>query len=388
MNNKRRMVTLTLILTFSFVCVTGAMGALMIREPFSARVKKAELIFVGTVVEKDIIHEGTTGLQTDLTFHVDKLIEGEPNIDAETVKFRVPGQFDELGRGYLELEVGDTLLMLMHVNKRVAIGYGGLYPISNSCWFVKSKEVDAETEYTVYIWASRKAELDRHFIGMPLPLMMRFIDAARKHPESIDPITDVVGNALMKSYEGIEGIDTPEAARIRHGILTYIALALEDLETEDTQKTRIAVQRLAGATPDVADQLLKQMLPCELRHENRWQAGQSDDRDIMGKLFNRVYEIENGQVDRWQRKPGITLFFDPDYEERVNQVMVSYIEFVSHSDALERLGYDLDAAIAHPTSTHAWCFITSEYLHQVYWEDTGQSTTGVTIYLDALTIVD
>ena len=82
----------------------------------------------------------------------------------------------------------------------------------------------------------------------------------------------------------------------------------------------IDVEKLAGTEPETAEQLLKEMVPCERRHEHRWQEGQGDDRDITGKLFNRVYEIENGQVDRWGRKPGVTLFFDPDYEEPVNQV--------------------------------------------------------------------
>lgn len=389
--NAKRFITLTLILTL-LLCVKFAMGASYIVEPFSAHMKRAELIFIGTLVEKEIIHEGATGLHTDLTFRVDELIEGVPNIDNDTVKFRVPGRVDRSGASspgqtYRNLEVGETLMMLMHVNEHRAVRYGWLYPISpnHGSWFVTPKKVNDETEYTVYIWATDKATLKRHYLGLPLPLMVRFIDAARKHPETMDPVADVIGYALSKGSDGAIKPDTPETAQIRKGIITYIKIALEGLETEDIQKTAIDVQRLAGATPETADQLLRKMLPCKLRHENRWQEGQSDGRDIMGKLFNRVYEIENGRIDRWGRKPEVALKFDPDYEERVYQIDVSFTEFVSHIDALERLGYDPEAGIEHLKSENAWYFITREYLHQVHWEDTGQQSVRVTIHLDALT---
>ena len=389
MQAQTRLKRIVLIISLLLLVCGRFAGSMYAREPFSAHMKKAELIFIGTVVDKEIIREGTTALHTDLTFHVDKLIEGTPNIDDDTVKFRVPGQVhpsNSRGQIYRELEVGDTLMMLMNANKHFAIRYGWFYPISAShgCWFVKSKEVDTETEYTVYLWASSKKELNRHFLGMPLPLMVRFIDAARKHPESMDPVAEVIGNALIKSYQGIE---TTEAARIRHGILTYIELALEGLEAIDTRTVRIDVQRLAGAAPDTADVLLRKMILCRLKHENRWQEEHGDVQGIVGKLFMREYEVENGQIDKWQRKPGITLHFDADYEERVNQVVVSYVEFVSAKDALQRIGYDPIAAIAHPTSPKAWYFITAEYLHQVHWENNGQSS-GITIFLDPLTIVD
>ena len=146
----------------------------------------------------------------------------------------------------------------------------------------------------------------------------------------------------------------------------------------------IDVQKLAGTEPATADQLLQEMIPCQLRDEDRWEEGQGDVQDIIGKLHFRRYEIENGQIDRWERKPSVRLFFDADYEERVNGIMMSFIKYVSPMDVLRRLGYSPKARIKHLKSSNAWYFITQEYLHQVYLEDTGQST-AVTIYLDALT---
>ena len=159
----------------------------------------------------------------------------------------------------------------------------------------------------------------------------------------------------------------------------------------------IDVQKLAGAVPATAESLLYEMVPCQLKHEERWEEGQTDVQDIIGKLFMRVYEINNGQIDRWQRKPMVELYFNADYEERVNGVDVAFIGYLSPTYALRRLGYDAKTTGNEVTvcfidaprrlgydPDDAWYFITKEYLHQVYLRDTGQSTS-VTIHLDALT---
>ena len=166
------------------------------------------------------------------------------------------------------------------------------------------------------------------------------------------------------------------------------------------------MQKLAGAKPDTAESLLHEMVPCQLKHEDRWEEGQTDVQDIIGKLNTRRYQIDNGQVDQWLRKPMmvkmVKLYFDPDYEERVNGVDVSFLGYLSPVDALRRLGYDaaetgnevtvcfIDAPrrLGYDPDTlikpDPWYFMTREYLHQVHLEDTGQST-AVTIHLDALT---
>ena len=146
----------------------------------------------------------------------------------------------------------------------------------------------------------------------------------------------------------------------------------------------IDVQKLAGATPATAESLLHEMVPCQLKHEERWEEGQTDVQDIIGKLNTRRYQIDKGQVDQWERKPTVDLTFDPEYEERVHRIRVSFSEYVDPVDAFWRLGYSPKDLIKHYYSPNAWYFITRVYLHQVHFEDTGQST-AVTIYLDALT---
>ena len=150
----------------------------------------------------------------------------------------------------------------------------------------------------------------------------------------------------------------------------------------------IDVQKLAGATPATAESLLHEMVPCQLKHEERWEEehwlkGEADVLHI-GKLNRRRYQIDNGHVDQWERKPTVDLTFDPEYEERVHRIRVSFSEYVDPVDTFLRLGYSPKDQIKHYYSPNAWYFITRVYLHQVHLEDTGQST-AVTIHLDALT---
>ena len=62
----------------------------------------------------------------------------------------------------------------------------------------------------------------------------------------------------------------------------------------------IDVQKLAGAEPATAESLLHEMVPCQLKHEQRWEQkhwikGEADVHHI-GKLHHRMYEIEDGQI--------------------------------------------------------------------------------------------
>ena len=122
----------------------------------------------------------------------------------------------------------------------------------------------------------------------------------------------------------------------------------------------IDVQKLAGAKPDTAEQLLKEMVPCTLMHEDRSDEGQGDVEDIIGKLSSKVYDIENGQIHRWERKPRVTLNFDPYYEERVNGLDLHFIEYIDTIAVLRQLAYAPDKRIKHINDTNGWYFITTE----------------------------
>ena len=70
----------------------------------------------------------------------------------------------------------------------------------------------------------------------------------------------------------------------------------------------IDAQKLAGAAPPTAESLLHEMVPCQLKHEERWEEGQTDVQDIIGKLNTRsVSDRQRSRLIRWQRKPTVEL---------------------------------------------------------------------------------
>ncbi|MCZ6681412.1 MAG: hypothetical protein O7E52_29710 [Candidatus Poribacteria bacterium] len=226
-----------------------------IRNPFSVHMKRAELIFIGTLVNRQYVpDEASPGnFFTDLTFHVDGLIEGTPNIDEKTVTFSIPGgegivpstgkygrHWSSMGQTFAKLEKGDNVLMLLRENPAIATWmprYNGLYPISEShgCWFVKAKKENEKVEYTVFMWASSKDRLKQPFLGLPLPLVVRFINTARKHPEQIDPLTDIIADAIVDAISDGLPPDGPDVLRIHRPLIARIQRVLDELEAADAQ---------------------------------------------------------------------------------------------------------------------------------------------------------
>ncbi len=161
----------------------------------------------------------------------------------------------------------------------------------------------------------------------------------------------------------------------------------------------IDAEKLAGASPAKADKLLKEMVPCKMIQDCRLSAENDEDAYVAliecweiakgqipdgGTVESRVYSIENGEMTNEGKKPDIILNFSQLFGEVVDVVIVSFIKHVSPMDALRRLGYDPDKRIKHLRWTDGWYFITDWHMHQVWVDDTGESTT-VYVYLETLT---
>lgn len=244
--NTKCFVKLILILTLPIVLGKFAMGSSTMREPFSTHMKRAELIFIGTLVDKQYAkNEASIGFVTDLTFKVDKLIEGTPNIDKDTVIFCIPGgegtdpktgkhlnHWSSMGQEFAHLEVGDNVILFMQYNTHIAKWMprrGGLYPVHS--WTVKTKKVDGKEEYFVYFWSnSVEDKVKHHFLGIPLPLVIRFVEAARSHPDTIDPVTDIMAETMMTGITGGVSPNTPAAERITASVIGQIKQVLAELE--------------------------------------------------------------------------------------------------------------------------------------------------------------
>lgn len=87
--------------------------------------------------------------------------------------------------------------------------------LSYSCWTVKKKKVDGKEEYLVYFYSNAiDNRLKHHFLGIPLELFMGFVEVSRNSIDTIDPVTIIVGEAIMDGIMRNIVADNPEANRV------------------------------------------------------------------------------------------------------------------------------------------------------------------------------
>lgn len=251
--NAQRFVTLTLIFTLPLVWVTLAIGGGVIQEPFSVYMKRAELIFIGTLTDKQHFHnEVTNGFVTDLTFDIDKLILGNPK-NKDTITFCIPGgegihpktgehveHRTSMGQEHAHLEVGDQVIMFLEFNSHIAKWmprHGGLHPLSGNhgCWFIKTREIGDKLEYIIYPWTDTKERLTVRFLGLSLPLFTKLIEAARDHPDTIDPLSDLIFEAMLKGEKRGIKPDSKEAEVVEQEVVKQIEQVLDELEATNAQ---------------------------------------------------------------------------------------------------------------------------------------------------------
>ena len=131
----------------------------------------------------------------------------------------------------------------------------------------------------------------------------------------------------------------------------------------------IAVDKLAYASPAESDSLLKEMVPCTLRYEDKWEAGNGDVEGIIGKVSHRTYDLEVGQINMWERKPQVDFEFDDDRDfVGISQVIVQFVQYVPKKEAFRRLGYTCDTLISDPRTPDTW-YAFLENVHWVHWEE-------------------
>ena len=226
----------------------SAMASAEIYQPFSKHIKKAELVFIGTLTGTEYGTNGTRGLLTDLTFRVDKLIKGEPNIDEDTVAFCFPGGIardaetgklitheNTMGDPYTHLEMDGTFIVMLRYNAAIATWMpkrDGLFPISPShgVWSVTTKKVNGVPDYYVHMWATGSERLKTHFLGIPLESFVELLDASTIYGDRVDPIAALIDDAAQKGK--LRGIrpDSDEAAAVQAKVTKQIKIELAKLK--------------------------------------------------------------------------------------------------------------------------------------------------------------
>ena len=231
----------------------SAMAASEIYQPFSKHMKKAELVFIGTLINTEYGTNGTRGLLADLTFRVDKLIKGEPNIDEDTVAFCIPGGIAKdaktgelirhgstMGDAFAGLEVDSTFILMLRENEAIASWMpkrDGLYPVSPShgVWSVTTKKVKGVPDYYVHMWATGSERLKTHFLAIPLESFVELLEASKVYGDKVDTIADLIDAAAMKGE--LRGIrpDSDEAAAVQAEVTKQIRIELAKLKNKSEQ---------------------------------------------------------------------------------------------------------------------------------------------------------
>ena len=231
----------------------SAMAASEIFQPFSKHMKRAELVFIGTLTGTEYGTNGTRGFLTDLTFRVDRLIKGEPNIDEDTVKFCIPGgigldpvsgeeirHWSTMGEAFANLEVDSTFILMLRENEAIASWMprrNGLYPVSPShgVWSVTTKKVNGVPDYYVHMWVTGSERLKTHFLAIPLETFVELLDASITYGDGVDPIADLIDDAATKGE--LRGIrpDSDEAAAVQAEVTKQIKFELAKLKANSEQ---------------------------------------------------------------------------------------------------------------------------------------------------------
>ena len=237
---------------FMWIC-HSAMAAGEAAQPFSEHMQKAELVFIGTLTGTEYGTNGTRGFLTDLTFRVDKLIKGEPNIDADTVKFCIPGGIAKdaktgelirhgstMGDAFAGLEVDSTFILMLRENEAIASWMpkrDGLFPISRShgVWSVTSKKTKSGTDYFVHMWTLGSERLKQHFLAIPLETFVELMEASKIYGGKVDPIADLIRDAAQTGE--LRGVrpDSDAAAAVQAAVTKQIRIELAKLKGKREQ---------------------------------------------------------------------------------------------------------------------------------------------------------
>ena len=361
------------------------------------RTRDSVLIVAGKVTDLQYVEPDGRGVYTDVTITVSKVLKGEPNIDDQTVRFRVEGGIMEDGFALWvstvsEFPIGDELIFFIQRQTWRSWAYDGLYPMMHCYPKIVTEQVDGQPHEIVRF--DLKFFGDEYSINLPVELAFRLIENAIEAPEAVALLEGKIRAIKDIQKEKIRAIK--DTQRKEHEVesstmfLSILEWELTQIEARIKNKDKpppyvIDVQKLAGTVPETADQLLKEMVPCKLMLECRmqeeqnnacveiiscWEVAKGETPDITRRLHSRYYDIENGRI---------LLNFDAPDQEQVNEVHVAFGKYLNTTDVLRRLGYDPTKQMTHHLDPKLCFFYTKRYLHEVV-RRTEQPTT-VTVYL-------
>ena len=206
-----------------------------------SQTKQAVLIIAGKV--SDIQYVYRDDIYTDVTITVSKTLKGQPNIDKNTVRFRIEGgvwgnTLSEIST-VPKFKVGQELILFLE-KRTWGTGwsfYDGLYPLVYPPYPKINTLKENGKEYTVahFYLAFFKEE---YLLKLPLDVAFRLIENAVKAPEEatrleekIRPIKDI----QKPENRGKQQVESPEFLSMLELELTKIEAKIKEKESRAEQ---------------------------------------------------------------------------------------------------------------------------------------------------------
>ena len=202
-----------------------------------SQTKQAVLIVAGKVSDIQYVYRGN--IYTDVTITVSKTLKGQPNIDKNTVRFRIEGGI--WGNTISEIstvpkfKMGQELILFLQ--KRTWgtewSFYDGLYPLHPPYPRINTlKESGKEYKVAQFYLALFK---ERYRLKLPVKVAFRLIEYAVKAPEEIAlleekirPIKDI----RKPENQGKQKVESSEFLSMLESELTKIEGKIKEKKTE------------------------------------------------------------------------------------------------------------------------------------------------------------
>ena len=206
-----------------------------------SQTKQAVLIVAGKVSDIQYVYRGD--IYTDVTITVSKILKGQPNIDKDTVRFRIEGGI--WGNTISEIstvpkfKVGQELILFLQ-KRTWGTGwsfYDGLYPLVHP----PSPNIDTleenGKEYKVAQFYLAFFE-QTYLLKLPVEVAFRLIENAVKAPEEvalleekIRPIKDI----QKPENRGKQKVESPEFLSMLESELIKIETKIQEKEKKTDQ---------------------------------------------------------------------------------------------------------------------------------------------------------
>jgi hypothetical protein len=212
--------------------------------------KKAVLVVAGEVSDIQYVQPDNGYIYTDVTIAVSKVLKGKPNIDKDTVQFRIEGGIGispvtgKMVRSILSdvptFEIGQELIVFLE--KRwwdEWTFYDGLYPSVYPPASVYTMK-ENENEYRVAEFLLAFFE-QKYILRLPLDVASRLIQNAVKAPEAVDLLEKrirEIKDIRKPENQKKQKVESPEFLLMLQSELTQIDAKIKEKEKKIKEKEK------------------------------------------------------------------------------------------------------------------------------------------------------